>query len=622
MMYDATVRAWLGRTTLLLVTATFVAACGGSTEPKTPPKDVTPATITAASTDTVRGVAGQAAATKLTVTVKNKAGEPVDTALVTFAVTSGGGSINPTSLRTDATGQASVTWTLGQTAGVQTATATAGTLAPVTFVATASAGAAANITKVAGDAQSAPINTTVAVAPSVKITDAFGNPIVGQVVNFTVGSGGGLANGGTVNTNAQGIATITSWRLGSTVGTNTLVATAGNLSTTFTATATVGAAATITLAPTNPGQLAVGQTVTLTARVTDASGNVIANPSVAYTTSNSAVASVSSTGVVTAVGPGTATITATSGAANASVAITVIGHPAGTTITNTIQLGAFPGDVAFTNNAMLISASGVQQILVFDPTGSTATGVVALSTPAPILLAPKNASGPAVAVNIGTTSRLWFINPASAAVTDSLDIPDIIQAAAINSTGTRVYSLLSGGSLSVVDATTHAEITRIALGGGVTKLLAAPGDTLLYALTNVGVMFQVDTRTNTARQVITSVTANATDIALSRDGSKFYILDAANNLVKIVDIASGSTLRTIGVSNNGTSLAVSPDDQQIWVTHSNPTRVTIYTGSLADGYRSSGDISTNSSLPLRIYFSPSGSLAAITNFGGWVDIVR
>jgi hypothetical protein len=28
------------------------------------------------------------------------------------------------------------------------------------------------------------------------------------------------------------------------------------------------------------------------------------------------------------------------------------------------------------------------------------------------------------------------------------------------------------------------------------------------------------------------------------------------------------------------------------------------------------------SLPIRIYFSPTGSFAAITNIGGWVDIVR
>jgi len=624
MTFEATVRVSFVRLTVAAAFASLLSACGSSTEPKTPPKDVTPATITAAVTDTIRGVVGTAASQQLIVTVKNKAGDPIDTATVTFAVTSGGGSVAAASVKTNASGQATTTWTLGPTVGVQTATATAGTLAAVTFLAKATAGAAANISKSAGDAQSAAVNTSVAVNPAVKVTDAFGNPVAGVAVTFTVGTGGGLINAGATNTNAQGIATAGSWRLGSSVGANTLVATAGNLSTTFTATATVGAAANLTLTPNTAGQLLVGQTLTLTPRVTDAAGNVIANATVTYTTSNGAVAAVGPTGVITAVGAGNATITATSGVASASVAVTVVGHPSGTAIGSTILLNAYPGDVAFTNNAMLLSASSAQKILIYDADGTTQTGTVTLTTQAPILLAPTRAAGPAVAVNVGTTSRLWFIDPAAATVVDSLDIPEIVQSATMNSTGTRVYSLLSAGVLSVVDAGTHAEITRLQLGGGVTKLLVAPGDTVMYALTNAGVIFQVDLRSNTvARQIISNVAANATDIALSPDGTQFFVLDATNSLVRIVNVSTGTTQRSVSISANATSLAVSPDGQQIWVTHSSPARVTVYTGSVTDGYRSTGDIATtNQSLPLRVYFGPSGSIAAITNFGGWVDIVR
>jgi len=622
MMSEVTIRSSFVRLTIAATAAAVLSACGGSTEPKTPPKDVTPATITAAFTDTIRGVVGTAASQQLIVTVKNKAGDPIDTATVTFAVASGGGSITSTTAKTNATGQATATWTLGPTVGVQTATATAGTLAAVTFVASATAGAATNISKSAGDAQTAPVNTNVAVNPAVKITDALGNPVAGVAVTFTVGAGGGLINAGATNTNAQGIATAGAWRLGSTVGPNTLMATAGSLSTTFTATATVGAAAKLTLTPGTGGQLFVGQTLALTARVTDAAGNVISSPAVTYTTSNEAVASVSAAGVITGVGAGNATITATSGAASASVPVTVLGHPNGTSISNTILLNAFPGDVAFTNSAMLVSASTAQQILIYDASGATQTGTVSLTTQAPILVAPTRAAGPAVAVNVGTVSRLWFIDPSTASVVDSLDIADIIQMSAMNSSGTRVYSLLSAGVLSVVDAGSHTETARVQLGGGITKLIVAPGDTLLYALTNVGVYFQIDLRTNTARQVVSNVAANATDIALSPDGTQFFVLDATNNIVRVVNIATGATVRTVGISNTGTTIAVSPDAQQIWVTHSNPTHVTVYTGSIADGYRSTADISTKQSLPLRVYLAPNGSIAAITNFGGWVDIVR
>jgi hypothetical protein len=49
--------------------------------------------------------------------------------------------------------------------------------------------------------------------------------------------------------------------------------------------------------------------------------------------------------------------------------------------------------------------------------------------------------------------------------------------------------------------------------------------------------------------------------------------------------------------------------------------VTIYTGSIANGFLSTGTIAL-AGAPVRIYFSPSGSFAAVTNFSGFVDIIR
>src|SRR5262249_28917230 len=142
-------------------------------------------------------------------------------------------------------------------------------------------------------------------------------------------------------------------------------------------------------------------------------------------------------------------------------------------------------------------------------------------------------------------------------------------------TGTRVYSLLSAGVLSVVDAGSRTEVARVTLGGSVTKLLIAPGDTLMYALTTIGVYFKVDLRTNTAQQVISNVAANAMDIALSPDGTQFFVLDATNNVVRIVNIATGTTIRSVSVSRDATTVAVSPDGQQIWLTHNNPPHVSV-----------------------------------------------
>ena len=57
------------------------------------------------------------------------------------------------------------------------------------------------------------------------MSDGNGNPVAGAAVTFAVATGGGSVNPTTpVATNVAGIASLTSWTLGSTAGPNTLTA--------------------------------------------------------------------------------------------------------------------------------------------------------------------------------------------------------------------------------------------------------------------------------------------------------------------------------------------------------------------------------------------------------------
>src|SRR5207237_3403562 len=71
--------------------------------------------------------------------------------------------------------------------------------------------------------------------PSVIVRDAAGNPLAGVAVTFAVTTGGGSVTGAHATSNSAGIATVGSWTLGPNQGTNTLVASTGGLSVTFTA---------------------------------------------------------------------------------------------------------------------------------------------------------------------------------------------------------------------------------------------------------------------------------------------------------------------------------------------------------------------------------------------------
>jgi hypothetical protein len=76
-----------------------------------------------------------------------------------------------------------------------------------------------------GTRQAALAGASVATRPAVVVRDAAGNPLPGRTVNFTVTAGGGTLTGATIITDANGIATVGDWALGSTANLNTVTAT-------------------------------------------------------------------------------------------------------------------------------------------------------------------------------------------------------------------------------------------------------------------------------------------------------------------------------------------------------------------------------------------------------------
>ena len=100
-------------------------------------------------------------------------------------------------------------------------------------------GAPVQIRIYSGDRQSGNVGDAVSEPLCTIVLDAASNMIRGLVVTYTVATGGGAVGAPTTpTTNAQGIAISGPWRLGSTVGKQTVTATYGNLTpVTFEATA-------------------------------------------------------------------------------------------------------------------------------------------------------------------------------------------------------------------------------------------------------------------------------------------------------------------------------------------------------------------------------------------------
>ena len=246
-----------------------------------------PASVAKAAGDGQSATVGTSVATSLTVQVLDATANPITGVTVTFAVTSGGGSVGTPSTTTDGTGNATTTWTLGtNSTQTQRVTATAGA-AQAIFTATATPGAAANVLVNAGNNQTAATGAPVTTAPSVKVTDSFGNAKSGVSVTFAPANGtSGSVTGATKTTNASGVATVGSWTLGS-AGTNSLNATANGVANpfTFTATAVTPAAPTTMTLLSGQGQTGlVGYTTNLrpAVKVTDAQGFGVPGVSVMF----------------------------------------------------------------------------------------------------------------------------------------------------------------------------------------------------------------------------------------------------------------------------------------------------------------------------------------------------
>jgi hypothetical protein len=162
--------------------------------------------------------------------------------IITAAITAGDGRLEGSSTATtDGSGAASFTdLSLGGPVGEKTLTFSAPGVAGATAILMLTAGSLTSMAAFAGNNQFSEAGTAVTTPPAVRATDVDGNGVSGVAVTFVVDSGGGVISGATRLTDEDGVASVQSWVLGSTPGSNTLVARAEGLAgppVTFTATA-------------------------------------------------------------------------------------------------------------------------------------------------------------------------------------------------------------------------------------------------------------------------------------------------------------------------------------------------------------------------------------------------
>ena len=220
------------RLAALLALSASLSCKDSGTDPKP-----TPSIVQLVSGNNQEATVGSELANPLMVEVLDAKGNAVGGEHVEWAVTSGGGTVDPEVSITNSSGIARTFFRVGPVAGQNRATAKVGALPLVTFVATGHARAAAQLPIVSGNGQTGSAASQLPDPLVVRALDAAGEPMQGVTVGFTVAGGGGQVSQAAVVTDGNGLAS-TRWTLGSSAGAQSVVASAGNVTAFFTATAT------------------------------------------------------------------------------------------------------------------------------------------------------------------------------------------------------------------------------------------------------------------------------------------------------------------------------------------------------------------------------------------------
>jgi len=284
-----------------------------------------PTTIAPQSGSGQSGLVGGTLANPLVAFVAASDGLGVGGVTVTFAVTSGGGSVGSATAVTNDAGLAQTTWKLGNTTGTQTVTASAGTLAgsPVMYTATARSLAPTKLTVTAQPANAtagATLATVTIVAQTASGDTA--SAFTGAVTLTLAGGTSGATLGGTATVNAvAGVATFSNLTVSRSGTSYSLVASSSGLTNATTNSFDIAAGVAGKLVFTSqPSSSTAGVSVgTLAVTATDQFGNTVtgftglvtlaiaSNPGAATlggTTSANAIAGVATFGSVTLNRPG------------------------------------------------------------------------------------------------------------------------------------------------------------------------------------------------------------------------------------------------------------------------------------------------------------------------------
>ena len=556
-----------------LVTLAVAAACGSSTDngPQATHVIVAPDAVT---------IPQQGSAT-LSVSVTDQNDQLITGAVVTF-------SSSNTQILTVSN------------LGVITSVGPAGTANIIAKSGRASTTVPVNVTQVSSGISVTPnpatLNQKTTLQLQAQVVDAVGTPIPGSTINYAP------ANPSLISVSPTGLVT----SLGP-AGTTNLTLSTPTLNRTISVVVNQ-VASDLRVAPSS---IRIGRNgkAQLVATVVDAVGTAMPSGSITWTSNDQSIVTVSSTGVVTAVGPlGSTTITVKTGTFTRTVAVEVadISRPSGTSVTTASFANTWGLGIS-SNGAIVAPGYDGAHSAIVDPAGA----VLPTNGVAGGLDVTFNSSGTTAYVGNHISNRIDIIDVASNTVVGNFTV---LQPIAVQmSRDDQTLYVGTSGLVVAYDVATKAEKGRISVPGTINAMTLHPSQSLLYVTGyDAATVTEINTATNTVTRSF-HVAGTAQEAVVTPDGTTLYVA-IENGDLAMFDLGSGVQGPSVPGAG-GFGAALTPDGLELWVVSGGTLKMvdlaarTYRTLALPSGGR-------------RIVFSNDASVAVITMEGSGFMFVR
>ena len=357
-----------------------------------------------------------------------------------------------------------------------------------------------------------------------------------------------------------------------------------------------------------------GREAQVVATALDAQGNAVPGATIAYSVSDDRVAMVSGGGAVTGLRSGVATVRASVAGATATATLEVFGHPEGRLV-GAESLGGRPFGVAVSRDGVVyVTQLDASALARLDTTRRVVGAVSVGHTPTGVAFSP---TGDLAFVTNQSSGTVAVVDVAKGTSVADVRVPAAPFVPFVSPDGRKLFVTTNTSRVYVADSRTRALVDSITLTHAPNGFALDPDERRIYVSAFFGgSVHEIDVATNAVLRAFMPGGVPQ-GMTVSPDGRELFVANEAGWL-DVYALGTGERTARIALGGGGFGVALSPDQEHLYVSLPNAGRVQVVNTS---SLRIAHTIEVGG-VPRRIAFTRHGGVAVIPNEAGYVSFVR